>query len=76
MEASDAALRGLMDVKLFVDADADTRFIRRLQRDVTERARAVGASLARHGGAPAAADLLERLAVTRSGRSPCPTRPR
>src|SRR5918995_857151 len=36
---SDAALRELMDVKLFVDADADTRFIRRLQRDVTERGR-------------------------------------
>jgi uridine kinase len=36
---ADAALRGLMDVKLFVDADADTRFIRRLQRDVTERGR-------------------------------------
>jgi uridine kinase len=28
-----------MDVKLFVDADADTRFIRRLQRDVAERGR-------------------------------------
>src|SRR5687767_6153410 len=36
---SDAALRDLMDVKLFVDADADTRFIRRLQRDVAERGR-------------------------------------
>jgi uridine kinase len=36
---ADAALRELMDVKLFVDADADTRFIRRLQRDVTERGR-------------------------------------
>jgi uridine kinase len=36
---SDAALRALMDVKLFVDADADTRFIRRLQRDVAERGR-------------------------------------
>jgi uridine kinase len=36
---ADAALRQLMDVKLFVDADADTRFIRRLQRDVTERGR-------------------------------------
>ena len=33
------ALRELMDVKLFVDADADTRFIRRLQRDVAERGR-------------------------------------
>jgi UDP:flavonoid glycosyltransferase YjiC (YdhE family) len=31
-----------------------------------ERARAVGESLARHGGAHAAADLLERLARTRS----------
>jgi len=33
------ALRELMDVKVFVDADADTRFIRRLQRDVSERGR-------------------------------------
>jgi uridine kinase len=30
-----------MDVKVFVDADADTRFIRRLQRDVAERGRSV-----------------------------------
>jgi uridine kinase len=37
----DAALRGLMDVKVFVDADADTRFIRRLQRDIAERGRTV-----------------------------------
>ena len=36
---ADAALRALMDVKVFVDADADTRFIRRLQRDVAERGR-------------------------------------
>ncbi len=36
---SDAALRALMDVKVFVDADADTRFIRRLQRDITDRGR-------------------------------------
>ena len=28
-----------MDVKVFVDTDADTRFIRRLQRDVAERGR-------------------------------------
>lgn len=33
------ALRALMDVKVFVDADADTRFIRRMQRDVAERGR-------------------------------------
>jgi len=38
---SDAALRALMDVKVFVDADDDTRFIRRLQRDVAERGRTV-----------------------------------
>jgi uridine kinase len=36
---TDAALRQLMDVKVFVDTDADTRFIRRLQRDVAERGR-------------------------------------
>ncbi|MCB0118829.1 MAG: uridine kinase [Anaerolineales bacterium] len=32
-------LRKLFDVKLFVDADADIRFIRRLHRDITERER-------------------------------------
>jgi uridine kinase len=38
---TDAALRALMDVKVFVDTDDDTRFIRRLQRDITERGRTV-----------------------------------
>jgi uridine kinase len=38
---TDAALRRLMDVKVFVDTDDDTRFIRRLQRDITERGRTV-----------------------------------
>lgn len=33
------ALRELFDVKIFVDTDADIRFIRRLQRDITERGR-------------------------------------
>lgn len=32
-------LRDLFDVKIFVDTDADIRFIRRLQRDITERGR-------------------------------------
>ena len=32
-------LRDLFDVKLFVDTDPDLRFIRRLQRDITERGR-------------------------------------
>jgi uridine kinase len=36
---TDPALRALMDIKVFVDTDADTRFIRRLQRDVAERGR-------------------------------------
>lgn len=34
-------LRNLMDIKVFVDADADIRFIRRMMRDVNERARSV-----------------------------------
>ena len=38
---TDAALRDLMDIKVFVDTDSDTRFIRRLQRDVAERGRTV-----------------------------------
>jgi uridine kinase len=38
---TDAELRRLMDVKVFVDTDADTRFIRRLQRDISERGRTV-----------------------------------
>jgi uridine kinase len=38
---TDAALRNLLDVKAFVDADDDTRFIRRLQRDISERGRTV-----------------------------------
>lgn len=32
-------LRKLFDVKIFVDTDADLRFIRRLERDITERGR-------------------------------------
>lgn len=38
---ADKRLRDLMDVKIFVDTDADIRFIRRLQRDITERGRTV-----------------------------------
>jgi uridine kinase len=32
-------LRKLFDVKIYVDTDADLRFIRRLQRDISERGR-------------------------------------
>ena len=35
----DEALRQRMDLKVFVDADADVRFIRRLLRDTQERGR-------------------------------------
>lgn len=34
-------LRNLFDMKIYVDTDADIRFIRRLARDVTERGRTV-----------------------------------
>lgn len=34
-------LRELFDVKLFVDTDADVRFIRRLRRDIAERGRSL-----------------------------------
>lgn len=37
----DKELREMMDIKLYVDTDADLRFIRRLQRDIRERGRTV-----------------------------------
>lgn len=37
----DTGLRELMALKLYVEADADLRFIRRLERDTRERGRAV-----------------------------------
>jgi len=36
---TDCTLRSLMDIKVYVDADADLRFIRRFQRDIVERGR-------------------------------------
>lgn len=38
---NDARVREAMDVKIFVETADDLRFIRRLQRDITERGRAV-----------------------------------
>jgi len=35
----DPSIRQLMDIKLYVDADPDIRFIRRMKRDLTERGR-------------------------------------
>ena len=39
-----------MDVKVFVDADDDTRFIRRLQRDISERGRTVASVIDQYLG--------------------------
>ncbi|MEO8358341.1 MAG: uridine kinase [Chloroflexota bacterium] len=36
---TESALRKMFDVKIFVDTDSDLRFIRRLERDITERGR-------------------------------------
>jgi uridine kinase len=36
---SEAALRDLLDIKVYVDTDPDIRFIRRLQRDIVLRGR-------------------------------------
>jgi uridine kinase len=35
----DEALRSLLDIKIYIDADSDERFIRRLLRDMKERGR-------------------------------------
>ena len=37
----DERLRDMMDIKLFVDTDADLRIIRRLMRDIKERGRSI-----------------------------------
>lgn len=38
---ADPALRELLDIKIFVDADADVRILRRIRRDVKERGRSL-----------------------------------
>jgi uridine kinase len=42
------ALRDLLDIKIFVDTDADIRFIRRLIRDIRERGRTVDSVVAQY----------------------------
>jgi uridine kinase len=44
----DKRIRELLDVKIFVDADADERFIRRLKRDIIERGRSVDEVIAQY----------------------------
>jgi uridine kinase len=38
---ADRRLRELMDIKIFVDTDADERLIRRIRRDIMERGRSI-----------------------------------
>ena len=38
---ADPALRALMDIKIFVDTDADVRILRRIMRDVKKRGRSL-----------------------------------
>jgi uridine kinase len=45
-----APLRALLDVKVFVDADDDIRFIRRLRRDVAERGRTMDSVIDQYQG--------------------------
>ena len=40
---ADAELRELLDIKVFVDTDADIRFLRRIQRDTRQRGRTLSA---------------------------------
>ena len=56
-------LRRLMDIKLFIDTDADVRILRRLRRDLKERGRTL-----RVGGA--AVPLLGAARCTSSSWSP------
>ena len=47
---TDPALRQLMDIKVFVDTDSDTRFIRRLVRDVADRGRTMDSVIEQYQG--------------------------
>ena len=45
---TNAALRDLFDIKIYVHADSDERLIRRIRRDITERGRDVEEVLSRY----------------------------
>ena len=42
-------LRDLMDLKVYVDTDADERLMRRIMRDMSERARSIDSILTQYG---------------------------
>lgn len=46
----DARLRARMDVKVFVQTDADVRFVRRLRRDLVERGRSIDSVIEQYLG--------------------------
>ncbi|HEY4554325.1 MAG TPA: uridine kinase [Bacillaceae bacterium] len=46
----DERLRNLMDIKLFVDTDADLRIIRRLLRDIKDRGRSIDSVISQYIG--------------------------
>ena len=72
-------LRELLDIKIFVDTEADVRFIRRLRRDIVERARSYDSVVAqcaarkfgaiRRNSAQFRAILSDGLSVTSTGTS-------
>ena len=45
---ADKALRDLMDIKIFLDTDADERLIRRIRRDILERGRSVDSVMSQY----------------------------
>lgn len=47
---TNATLRELMDIKVYVDTEADVRFIRRLQRDINERGRSLDSVIKQYLG--------------------------
>ena len=46
----DERVRDLLDIKVFVDTEADIRFIRRLLRDVQERGRSMESVVSQYTG--------------------------
>ena len=77
----DARLRDLMDVKIFVDAPADERLVRRIKRDMAERERSLQSVLSQYQDTvrpmheqfveptKAYADIIERASVRRRWKS-------
>ncbi len=45
---ADEALRNLMDIRIFVDTDADIRICRRIKRDVNKRGRSIESVIAQY----------------------------